>query len=297
MSRLYKKWVGCFRGNFRGVAIFVIICVAVIICACACITARSTLPDGMIRLYFVDVGQGDASLVVTPEGSVLIDAGLASSEEMLYHTVRKAGNNLAYLIITHPHDDHLGGAVYILERMDVENIVLPRDTSDIAEYEKFLLAVEEEGAQILYADESLAFTLGEAEFTCLAPFSDTGDANENSAVIRLEFGRFSALFTGDAGEESEQLQIERYGSRKGGVLDADILKVGHHGSGGSSSEEYLAAVTPYYAVISCGEYNPYGHPAPEVLTRLADAGAAVLRTDEDGTVVFTVEADSIRIGK
>ncbi len=283
-----------FRGNFRGFAIFVFVCIAVIVCACIWSTARTALPEGTIQLYFVDVGQGDASLVVTPEGSVLIDAGLSASEETLYHTVRKTGNTLSYLIITHPHDDHLGGAVYILERMDVEHIVLPKDTSDIAEYEKFLLAAEEEGAQILYTDASLRFTVGEAEFTCLAPFSDTGDANENSAVIRLDFGRFSALFTGDAGKESEDLQIGRYGSRRGGMLDVDILKVGHHGSDGSSTEEYLAAVTPYYAVISCGEDNSYGHPAPAVLSRLEDAGAVILRTDEDGTVVFTVDAESIR---
>ena len=285
-----------FHGSFRGVSIFVLICIAVIVCSCVWITFRRTLPEGTIQLYFVDVGQGDASLVVTPEGSVLIDAGLSSSEETLYHTVRKTGNTLSYLVITHPHDDHIGGAVYILERMDVEHIVLPKDTSDIAEYAKFLLAAEAEGAQILYADESLTFSVGEAEFTCLSPFTDTGDENENSAVFRLDFGRFSAIFTGDAGEESEDLQLERYGSRRGGPLDADILKVGHHGSGGSTTEEYLVAVTPYYAIISCGENNAYGHPTKEVLKRLTDAGAVVLRTDEDGTVVLTVDAESITVG-
>lgn len=285
-----------FHGSFRGLSIFVLICIAVIVCACIWSAARATLPEGTIRLYFVDVGQGDASLVVTPEGSVLIDAGLAGSEETLYHTVKKAGRTLSYLVITHPHDDHIGGAVYILERMDVEHIVLPKDTSDIAEYTKFLLAAEAEGAEILYADESLTFTVGEAVFTCLAPFTDTGDLNENSAILRLDYGRFSALFTGDAGETSEDLQIGRYGSRRGGMLDVDILKVGHHGSDGSSTDEYLAAVTPYYAVISCGEDNAYGHPAPAVLERLEESGSVILRTDEYGTVVLTVDAESITVG-
>lgn len=295
MAVSVRKWARRFRGNFRGVAVFVLICAVVIVCACVWMSAQRTLPEGTIQLYFVDVGQGDASLVVTPEGSVLIDAGLSESEETLYHTIRKTGNTLSYLVITHPHDDHIGGAAYILERMDVETIVLPKDTSDIAEYEKFLLAVEAEGAEILYADASLTFTLGEAVFTCLAPFTDTGDLNENSAIIRLDYGRFSALFTGDAGEESEELQMERYGSRRGGMLDVDILQVGHHGSAGSSTDAYLAAVTPYYAVISCGEDNSYGHPAPDALERLTEAGAVILRTDEDGTVVLSVDAESITV--
>lgn len=292
-----KKRARRFHGSFRGVAVFAVICLAVIAFACVWSAAQRTLPDGTIQLYFVDVGQGDASLVVTPEGAVLIDAGLSGSEEMLYHTIRKTGNTLSYLVITHPHDDHIGGAVYILERMDVEHIVLPKDTSDIAEYTKFLLAAEAEGAEILYADESLTFTVGEAVFTCLAPFTDTGDLNENSAIIRMDYGRFSALFTGDAGETSEDLQIGRYGSRRGGMLDVDILKVGHHGSDGSSTDEYLAAVTPYYAVISCGEDNAYGHPAPAALERLSAAGALILRTDEEGTVVLTVDAESITVKK
>ena len=295
MGSSRRKKTEHFHGSFRGFSVFVLICIALILCACIWSAARATLPDGTVQLVFVDVGQGDASLVVTPEGTVLIDAGLAGSEETLYHTVRKTGKTLSYLVITHPHDDHIGGAIYILERMEVEHIVLPKDTSDIAEYTKFLLAAEAEGAQILYADESLRFTVGEARFTCLAPFTDTGDLNENSVILRLDFGRFSALFTGDAGETSEDLQLARYGSRRGGLLDADILKVGHHGSAGSTTEEYLAAVTPYYAVISCGEDNSYGHPASDALKRLAEAGAVVLRTDEDGTVVLTVDAESITV--
>ena len=284
-----------FRGSFRGVAVFAILLAAVILLCGWYMYGRRALPDGAIRLYFVDVGQGDASLIVTPEGAVLIDAGLSGSEETLYHTLRRTGQTLAYLVITHPHDDHMGGASYILERMDVENIILPADTSDIAEYGKFLAAVEAEGAAVLYAAADLTFALGGAEFTCLAPFTDTGDLNENSAILRMEYGNFSALFTGDAGALSESLQLEKYGGERGGMLDADILKVGHHGSDGSSTAEYLAAVTPKYAVISCGENNSYGHPDPDLLDRLADAGAEILRTDEEGTVIVTVEEDVITV--
>lgn len=288
-----KKAARLFDGRFHGIAVFAFILVCIITLSCVFVTSQRTLPDGTVELFFVDVGQGDASFIVTEEGNVLIDAGTADAAPTLYYTIAKHGDTLSCLIITHPHEDHMGGAAYILNRMDVETIVLPADTADAVIYEKFLTAAHAEGAEIRYAAADMSFALGGAEFTFLAPYTDTRDENENSAVIRMQYGEVSALFTGDAGAASERLQMARYGENPGGALDVDILKVGHHGSDGSSLLNYLYAVSPKYAVISCGLYNSYGHPAPDVLDRLAKAGAEIRRTDRAGTVSFVLDGKEI----
>ncbi len=270
-----------------------LVCTVILVCVFA--QNRRTLPEGTVELWFVDVGQGDAAFIITEEGNILIDAGTADAAPTLYHTVAGYGQTLSCLIITHPHDDHMGGASYILERMDVETIILPADVSDSGIYEKFLAAAEAERAELLYAAADMSFPLGGAELTFLMPYSDTKDENENSAVIRLQYGDVSALFTGDAGAQSERLQLARYGDNPGGALDADILKVGHHGSDGSSLLTYLYAVSPEYAIISCGENNSYGHPDPDVLDRLFEAGvSAVYRTDLEGTVKLVLDGEEIR---
>ncbi len=278
--------------------LFILFCIVVVCMLLYRLSVEKTaLPEGQLEIYFADIGQGDAALVVTEAGEVLIDAGIKETEAILYHLIAEKDTTLEYLVITHPHADHMGAATYILEMLDVENILLPADTATTASYRKFLSVVAAEGAMVQTVEEGMTFALGEAEFTCLAPLSDTGDKNENSTVLRLDFGDFSALFTGDAGEESENKQLERYGNLPGGPLDVDLLKVGHHGSRYSSTHAYLTAVTPMYAVISCGEGNSYGHPHKETLNRLQIIGAAVYRTDLLGTVAVTVTDGEVRIGK
>ncbi len=285
------------RHHFRGLAVFAIVLVLVIVIAFVWMQSRqsATVPEDAIYLYFVDVGQADASFILTDEGSVLIDAGTSDSAPTLYHTINTGGDTLSYLIITHPHDDHMGGALYILDKMDVQNIILPMDTAKTAVYKKFLGAVEAEGAEVFYADADFTFVLDEITFTFLAPLSDIGDTNENSSVIRMDYGGFSALFTGDAEKKSEKLQLEAYGNFPYGKLDVDVLKVGHHGSSSSSTAAYLKAVTPEYAVISCGAGNSYGHPTKAVLDRLEEADAEVWRTDLSGTIVFTIAGETVTV--
>ncbi len=284
-----KKHTRAFRGGAS--IVFILACLASLVYSL--IPVRHTLAEGTAEIHFVDVGQADAAFVVTSEGTVLIDAGTAESAPTLYHTLKKYGNTLSCMIITHPHDDHMGGASYILKKMNVHSVILPADTVEGSLYESFLDAVYAEGADVHSAEVDMSFTLGGAEFTFLAPYTDTKDENENSAVIRMQYGDISALFTGDAGAQSERLQMARYGTNPGGALDADILKVGHHGSGGSSLIEYLYAVSPRYAVISCGVKNSYGHPDPLALERLEEADAAVYRTDTDGTVSFVLDGEKI----
>ncbi len=290
--RILKRMSGV---RARGVELFLLLLSVVIFCASLFLSHNAEVPEGTVYLYFVDVGQGDASFLATDAGSVLIDAGTSGAAPALYQTIRPFGNTLQYLIITHPHDDHMGGASYILEKMDVETVILPVDTSDNVDFQKFLRAVEAEGAEILYAEPDMTVLVEEVTFTFLAPLADTGDANENSTILRMDRGSFSVLFTGDAGIVSEKIQLAEYGDEPGGLLDTDVLKVGHHGSDSSSTAAYLSAVTPHFAIISCGEDNSYGHPDPDVLSRLEAAEATVYRTDKSGTVILEIDSETIAV--
>lgn len=285
---------GKIRGRLRALVPILLLLAALTAGHLAYLSTHRPLPRGEVELRFLDVGQGDASLIVTPEGCVLIDAGGRDTAETLYYSVNMYGGRLACLIVTHPHEDHMGGAAYLLEKMRVGAVILPRTVPDDDAYRRFLTAVEDSGADVLYAEPGLVFVLGGARFTVLAPLVGYEDENDGSAVIRMDYGQVSALFTGDASAESETDQLSRYGTLYGGALDVDILKVGHHGSATSSTDAYLAALTPRCAVISCGKNNAYGHPSSAVLERLARAGCTVFRTDRDGTVTLVTDGKSIR---
>ena len=285
------------RGSLRPLGIFFTV-VAVIVCVCCAYTIhRKSLPDGTVEIRFLDVGQGDAAFILTEEGNILLDTGDVSARQEVYFALNSYGNRLEYLIISHAHTDHMGGAAYILEKMDVGTVILPRTVSSEDAYVQLLEAVRASGATLLYADEGTAFSLGGADFRILAPLSAYEEENNRSAVIRMDYGNISALFTADAEFLSETDQLEKYSIFRGSYLDADILKVPHHGSSSSSSEKYLRAVTPRYAVITCGKDNAYGHPSPEVLGRLEALGAQIFRTDRDGTVSLITDGETVRIGK
>ena len=261
----------------------------------SCLAAHRSLPEGTLEIHFLDVGQGDSAFICTNEGNALIDTGEADAREFVYLSLKPYGSRLEYLIITHPHSDHMGGASYILEKMDVGTVVLPRSNGWDSTYAELLTDIHASGASVLFADPGLEFSLGDASFRVLAPLDQYAEENDRSAVLRLEFGKISALFTGDAEELSEADQLRQYGSEKKNLLDADILKVGHHGSSSSSSYPYLWAVTPQYAVISCGKNNSYGHPAADVLKRLETIGVKILRTDQLGTIRFVTDGENITV--
>lgn len=283
------------KRSARGIQIFLLV-VAVILCVCAYyIRQNRPLPDGTLEMYFLDVGQGDATLIATEAGCLLIDTGESSEQEHLYLSASIYGDTLKYLILTHPHADHTGGALYILSKMDIETVILPRDFFENGENTRLLEAIIDEGAAIRFADVGTEFSLGEAKFTVLAPTESYAETNNMSIVLRMDFGLVSAIFTGDAEVESELDQIAYWGGFPDGTLDADILKIGHHGSATSSSMEYLTAVSPAVAVISCGENNSYGHPAAATLDRLAEIGAEVFRTDQRGTIQLNTDGSTVTL--
>ncbi len=242
-----------------------------------------------LALSFFDVGQGDAIFITAPNGNqILVDGG--PSDRIVARIGRELpfwDRSIEVVLVTHPHADHLAGALEVLRRYDVGVIIESGARHSIAEYDEWRGLVEARRIPVVTAAAGtrIRFAAG-GELEILAPFEDFSGAspdNQHDAAVvaRLAYGSASAMLTGDA-----ERAVEYRVLFSGADVRADILKVGHHGSRTSTSEQFLAAVAPRFAVIQAGARNRYGHPHQEVLDRLASFGAAVFRTDRDGDIVF-----------
>ena len=249
-------------------------------------TPADPVSGGEVQFHFIDVGQGDAALIRTEAGDILIDAGTNSSEDELKAYLDSMGvKDLEYAVFTHPHEDHIGGADMVLNTYNVKRVVLPDVTATSKTYERMMDCIEAEKCEVIEAIPDKTFKVGELTCTILAPISTSyTETNNYSVVIRADYGETSVLFTGDAEVDSEAEMLERY--RFKGLLDCDLLKSGHHGSNTSSSQEFLDAVTPTYAVISVGEGNTYDHPKQVTLTKYDAMKIQYWRTDKEGSIVF-----------
>jgi competence protein ComEC len=251
-------------------------------------------PDGSLTVHYIDVGQGDAQLIVTPDNkAMLIDAGPNSAQDRLIAYLDAQDiNELEYAVFTHPHEDHIGGADEVMKKTEVKNVILPDAGHDSETYFRMLEAVDASGSAVTFAVPGEAFTLGGASFVILAPVSDGhASLNNYSVVLRLDYGETSFLFTGDAEEESESEMLSMFGMSE---FVCDVYKAGHHGSSTSNTRRFLEACSPSYAVISCGEGNDYGHPHYEITEMFADMGVVTYRTDTDGTVVFKSDGEEVK---
>ena len=251
-------------------------------------------PDGTMRVLFLDMGQSDATLLVAPDGSsLLIDTGDFDHNEQLLAELRKAGVRAPdVLLLTHGHADHIGGAYALLERYEIKTICTPAEGyADPSIYQKTLRAIENERAERREITETpTTFSLGEVEITVYPSPLFAGGDNNDSLVVRADYGKTSFLFCGDAEREEEAALLALYGED---AFDVDLLKLGHHGSSGSTSDAWLSAATPDTAVASCGFANEFGHPHTATIHALEDRGIELLRTDESGTV--TIWSDGERI--
>lgn len=249
--------------------------------------------DGKPTIRFIDVGQGDCTLITYKGDSVLIDAGPASSGSNTAAYVYSYAPIVDYFIITHPHEDHMGGAADILENVYVKNMILNDETSDNRFYTAAMEAAYERGVNLIYVepDEPEVFTIGDIKITLLDSGLDDESENEDfnniSLVVRVDVGSTSIMTVGDAESPVESELLQNYAGDS--ILDCDILKVGHHGSSTSTTEEFLEAVSPEICVISCGENNSYGHPHRETMELLNEYGAEIHRTDKEGTVILRGE--------
>lgn len=232
---------------------------------------RAAHTDGKLQIHTIDVGQGDATLLCLPTGErLLVDTGTAeSAEKILAHLARWQITAIDLVILSHNHSDHAGGLPILANALPIGGVLYtgepPTDCT---------LPLRE-----VTAGDS--FSLGEVTFSVLGPLTDD-DINNLSMILRVDYRERSFLFTGDAEAEEEEQIVAAHGA----LLDVDFLKVAHHGSASSSTEAFLAAVTPQVAVISASEDNSFGHPSLQTLERLELLGCMIFRTDRSGTLVF-----------
>lgn len=253
------------------------VCIIVILFALLPVAAMAD----NLRITFIDVGQGDAALLQCGGQSMLVDTGSKESVETVLAFLDKTGIiALDYVVGTHPHADHIGGMYDVLTRYDVSSVWMPRVKNEIQEFDDTLLAVKQSDLKINAPVVGNEFMLGDAVITILAPISDAyEDIDDYSIVFRVDHGRNSFLFVGDAGRVSED---EMLASRSD--IDVNVLKVSNHGANTSSTKAFLAATTPSIAIISCGIDNKEGVPEESTIRALEEEGALVLRTDVDGNI-------------
>ena len=278
------------KQNIQGLAVWLLI-LGVLLCACSCSGGKSVTP--VLRFCFLDVGQGDCTLLRTAEGDVLIDAGTEASQDQLCARLRAMGvTHLALAIFTHLDEDHIGGADGILREFSVDRVWYNGAKAHSDSTDAFYHALEASGASLQAVRAGEIFDIGGVRLTVLAPFSNlVEEGNEGSLVVKVNCGQISALFTGDIGKAAEETLLSAYGKAQ---LSCQLYKAGHHGSYTSGTEEFLAAVAPQYAVISCGRGNAYGHPHGEVLERLEEIGATVYRTDLLGDIFFVTDGEELQ---
>lgn len=256
----------------------------------------NTQPGDEVKFHFIDVGQGDAILITTKDGNMLIDSGdLSSSSQKKLDNYLKSQNikSFEYVVFTHTDADHIGSGDIVIKNYDVKTVIMPDYQATSKVFGRLVDAIEDKDVDLVLIGEDAdcekpgyTFKLGPITHTVMAPTEDFDDANEMSVVIKSVYGETSVLLTGDAEIKSEKAMIAKY---KNGELDIDILKAGHHGSSSSSSHSFLTATTPDLVIISCGEGNKYGHPHEVVMDRFAKAEIEVFRTDLDGTVVVKTD--------
>ncbi|MGG3278773.1 ComEC/Rec2 family competence protein [Paenibacillus solani] len=248
--------------------------------------------SGSLQVFYLDVGQGDSTLIRTPKGQhILIDGGDNHKGDVVVGYLKQLGvKSLDAIIATHPDADHIGGLDTVIDAIPVKSVYAPRVSHTTNTYKDFLLAVKNSGLKIKTAKAGLILPLDGITAEFVAPVAEYGkDLNAWSAVLRVQHGNTSFLFTGDAESKSEADML-----KNPKLLKADVLKVGHHGSDTSTSQKFLDAVNPKYAVISAGKDNKYGHPKAAIINRLKRAKVTVYRTDTQGTITAISDGKNIK---
>lgn len=248
---------------------------------------KSRKVDGALFVEFIDVGQADSILIYNKEHYMLIDGGNNEDGMKLVNYFNSLGiTKFDYVIGTHPHEDHIGGLDDIINNFEVGTFYMPNVITTTKTFEDVITALENK--QIAFSTPNIGstFNLGSASFKTLYVGDDEEDLNDSSIILKMIYGSDSFLFMSDASSKIEKILLEE-------DIDADVLKVGHHGSQYSSSESFLKKVNPTIAVIQVGIGNSYGHPRKETLDKLNELNVKVYRTDLDGTIIAKSDGENI----
>ena len=265
--------------------------------------------EGQLVVHMIDVGQADCFLLIQDGMTALVDCGTRSTGKDAVAYLQEQGiTKLDYVIGTHPHDDHMGGMYDVITNFEVGTVIIPDSSDgDITANWYLKLMNELKTAEVLnqknqestepeelltydihYAKVEEVFNLGDATMLVLAAETDVSNTNNYSIVLKVSFGQMDMIMTGDAETEIEEKILE-----SGVNIDAEILKLGHHGSDTSNSEAFLDAISPEYGLISSGLGNKYEHPIKEIMQRMEERNIEVYRTDESGSVVITITTDDV----
>ncbi|HCC34389.1 MAG TPA: MBL fold metallo-hydrolase [Ruminococcaceae bacterium] len=253
------------------------------------------IPEGTAknRVHFIDVGQADCMLIQSGEHAALIDAGNNADSLLVTDYLKNAGvEKLELAVATHAHEDHIGGMAAVVDSFEIETLLMqkspPGSESDTKTYENLLEAVADKNQNVELPEPGKSYAVGDFTLTVAGPFEEFEDENDRSIIIKAVAEDVSFLFMGDAEKGAELSLIENRAD-----LDADILKVGHHGSNSSSTKEFLWTAKPSYAVIMVGRNNRYNHPGTDALDRIGKLEIPVYRTDASGTVVVSVQEGQV----
>lgn len=240
-----------------------------------------------LKVYFIDVGQGDCILIEKNNKYALIDAGNNRDGKKLVNYFKELGiTSFKYVIGTHPHEDHIGGMDDIIKNFNIEHYLMPDLTIPTPTFEEVLKQLEIKNIKYEVPEINSKFKLGDAKFTTIFLDKNEEDLNNSSIVLKLTYKNVSYLFMADAEKSVEAKILDK-------DIKSDVLKVSHHGTKYATTNEFLNVVKPTYSVISVGKNNDYGLPKQEILNRLRNKGIKVYRTDTKGTIISTTDGEGI----
>lgn len=249
-----------------------------------------TETSGDIIVKFIDVGQADSCLIVTANNdAILIDAGEDKDAEAILDVLDDFElEDIDLMVLTHPHADHIGGAKTILENYKVEEVIMCSFVATSKLFENLIDTLESQEIEVTAAVIGDILSIDGVDIQIVGTDSKPKDNNNSSVVMKVTYGTVDILFTGDAEEPAEEIILQNDFD-----LNAEVLKVGHHGSETSTSDAFLSAVNPKVAIISVGEGNKYNHPSSITLNKLLNKGIQVYRTDEIGTITLEIDGENI----
>ena len=249
-------------------------------------------PSGTLSIHYIDVGQADCALIECDGQYILIDGGNVADSSLVVSYLQKQGvEELADVICSHAHEDHVGGLPGVLAVYPTQRVYAPTKTYHSDCFDDFRHYADQQGLEITIPKPGDSLQLGDAKLTILGPVKSYADPNDTSIVVRIDYGSTSFLFTGDMETQAENDMLDYWGI--GYDWNMDVLKVGHHGSETSTGYRFLNEVMPTYGIISVGEGNSYGHPHELPLSRLEQAGVTLYRTDRLGTILASSDGNIV----